>query len=78
MPRKAEGAAGRRLFSARRGFIALVGDSTVTVSRGDVVDEGDPILKGRAALFEEFVPKVRSYPGQVEQATAAPGEKRNR
>lgn len=78
MSRRSGGAADRRLFSARRNFVAILDGSTVTIASGQVVDEGDPILKGRAALFEEFVPKVRSYPGQVEQATAAPGEKRNR
>ena len=38
------------------------------VRKGDLVHEGDPIVKGREQFFE---PEER-----VEQATAAPGEKR--
>ena len=74
MPRK-EG--GGRLFAARHAFAVNLDGETIVIQPGQVVDEGDPILKGRAELFEDFVPKIRKYPGQVEQATAAPGEKRS-
>lgn len=71
------GAAGdRRLFAARRSFSTFLDGQTVVVKQGQLVDDGDPILKGRADLFEPFVPSIRNYPGRVEQATAAPGEKR--
>lgn len=75
MPRpKADGG---RLFAARQAFATNVNGETIVIQPGQVVDAGDPILKGREELFEEFVPKVRQYKGQrVEQATAAPGEKR--
>lgn len=43
------------------------------VNEGDLVDATDPIVKGREALFESSE-RVTSRP--VEQATAAPGEKR--
>lgn len=44
------------------------------VSRGDVLEATDPLLKavpGRAAFFAPY------DPSGVEQATAAPGERRN-
>lgn len=42
------------------------------VRAGDEVDSKDPIVKGREVLFESPAPS-----GSVEQATAAPGEKRS-
>lgn len=41
------------------------------VAKGEIVDNADPIVKGREALFAPVAP---THP--VEQATAAPGEKR--
>lgn len=77
MPRSNAG--GGRLFAARRAFATSIDGVTVVIQPGQVVDENDPVLKGRAELFEDFAPKIRKYPGQrgVEQATAAPGEKRS-
>lgn len=75
MPRKAA-ASGGRLFVARHAFAAQVGAETIIIQPGQVVDANDPVLKGREELFEDFAPKIRQYKGQVEQATAAPGEKR--
>jgi len=77
MPRpKASGE--RELFAARQAFATMLDGVHVLIQPGQVVDAGDPILKGRESLFEPFTPKVRQYPGQrVEQATAAPGEKRS-
>lgn len=43
------------------------------VSKGDVVASDDPILEGRESLFRLVPP-----PPDVEQATAAPGERRAR
>ena len=76
MPRQKAGG-GPKLFSARQAFAVSLDGQHVVIQPGQVVDENDPILKGRQALFEPFVPKIRKYPGQVEQATAAPGELRN-
>ena len=70
-------AGGGQLFAARQAFAANVDGVTVIIQPGQVVDANDPVLKGREDLFEDFAPKIRKYPGQrVEQATAAPGEKR--
>jgi hypothetical protein len=43
---------------------------------GRAIEDGDPILESHPGLFEPYAPRVRTYPGRVEQATAAPGEKR--
>lgn len=59
----------KAVFRARSSFIAVVAGRTVNVAAGQLVQEGDPILTGRGALFDP----VSEY---VEQATAAPGEKR--
>lgn len=69
--------AGDGLYVARQAFATQLDGVTVVIQPGQVVDAGDPILKGREALFDDFAPKIRTYPGQrIEQATAAPGEKR--
>lgn len=68
--------AGGELFVARSAFACTLDGQTLIIQPGQVVDANDPILKGRETLFEPFAPKVRNYPGRVEQATAAPGEKR--
>jgi hypothetical protein len=52
----------------------VVGGETITLSRGDLVESDHPIVKKHPELFE--TPFLR-YP-LTEQATAAPGEKRNR
>lgn len=76
--RKSGGAAGRRLFAAIRAFATdLPNEGALVIQPGQVVEEGDPVLKGRQHLFEPYEPKIRNYPGRVEQATAAPGEKRS-
>lgn len=52
---------------------------TRVYSAGEIVDAADPIVAGREALFAEVTPTKRDAPVApvVEQATAAPGEKRN-
>jgi hypothetical protein len=70
-----------RIFAAREPLSATVDGVPVYLDKGDLVDDGDPVLQGRESMFEPFVPKVRTYDRRevdVEQATAAPGEKRNR
>lgn len=54
----------------------------LTLTRADILDEDDPIVKGREAAFEPIEVGVArlagrtAQAGQVEQATKAPGEKR--
>lgn len=78
--RKGTGGGGRKLFVARQAFASNNGE-TVVVQPGQFVDAGDPVMKGREDLFEPFEDwadrNVRRYDQpRVEQATAAPGEKR--
>jgi hypothetical protein len=71
-------------YEAKEGFWA--GDLGVGIAAGQVVDANDPVLKRREDLFRPWK-GPRAYDGQgkdeepepeIEAATAAPGEKRNR
>ena len=74
MPR---GARAPRLYAALDSFSTTLDGTPVNISKGQLVDEHDPILKGkRRQLFVLYSPRIRDYPGRVEQATAAPGERR--
>jgi hypothetical protein len=46
------------------------------VTPADIFDSEDLLVKERPDMFEEIVPTRRSEEVVVEQATAAPGEKR--
>ncbi len=49
------------------------------VIAGQTFDDKHPLVKGRPELFRDVVPDVPfTKPSKVEQATAAPGEKRNK
>jgi hypothetical protein len=69
-----------RVFAAREPLSATVDGVPIYLDKGDLIDENDPVRTGREDMFEPFVPTVRKYdrPNEIEQATAAPGEKRNR
>lgn len=54
---------------ARTTFVAGVNGRKVRVQQGDIRDSSDPVVKGRERLFEDPA-------ALVEQATAAPGERR--
>jgi hypothetical protein len=58
------------LLRALASFAATVGKVEYFVRQGEVLPAGHPAVKGREGLFEPANP--------VEQATAAPGEKRPR
>jgi hypothetical protein len=67
------------LYVARSDFTVLIDGAPWNFRKGiDLVDGADPVMKIAPERFEPYVPKPRSYPGRVEQATAAPGEKRDR
>lgn len=62
---------------AKASFVAYIGGVPRMVHAGDLLDESDPVMKGREALFgsiEDHVSGRRAAP--VEQATADPGEAR--
>lgn len=52
-----------------RALISFAAPGGRFVNAGDIVNRLDPVVKGREALFEPVT-------DAVEQATAAPGEKR--
>lgn len=74
--RKAAGVAGGDLFVARSSFALILDGRQVLIHGGQVVDANDPVLTAARDKFQPFAPQIRNYPGRVEQATAAPGEKR--
>ena len=60
-------------------FSAFVDGAPRVINEGALVEDGDPILAGREHLFETVEAHVSGRAGgPVEQATAAPGEKRTR
>lgn len=62
------------IYVAKESFTTMLNGEEVTVAAGRTrVREGHELLRGRMHLFE---PMVVDY--EVEQATAAPGEKRGR
>lgn len=50
----------------------------VRIKRGEAWAADDPLVKARPGLFSNEPPTVRRTAAPVEQATAAPGEKRRR
>lgn len=54
-------------------FFTMLNGEPVQVSKGDLVHPDHPLLKGREQLFRPARNHIRF---DVEQATAAPGEKR--
>ena len=62
-------------YTVKTSFLGAVDGGAVEYHRGEVVDADDPALKRWPEYFEPLV--VRTHlGGKVEQATAAPGEKR--
>ena len=60
------------LLVARTGFVGSIDGKDINIEEGDFVESNSPIAQKWPELFE--APLLR-YP-VVEQATAAPGEKR--
>lgn len=54
---------------------SFVGGASLYVIKGDLFAADDPLVKKHPALFGPVVVK-RSVAERIEQATAAPGEKR--
>lgn len=63
------------LYMARESFATTLDGDIVSVSKGDLVRAGHPIMKGREDQFEPAEGYVRF---DIEQATAAPGEVRGK
>lgn len=62
-----------KIYVATESFVVMVDGKQETIKAGKTrVREGHPLLKGRERYFRELEVQY-----EVEQATAAPGEKRN-
>lgn len=61
------------LYKAKESFVTHIDGEQISVVRGDLVRAGHAMLKGREDLFEPATDYIRF---DVEQATAAPGERR--
>jgi len=64
------------LFVAKDGFACDLKGEMFIVAKGERVREGHPLLRSHADYFEPADVSARFAPPEVEQATAAPGEKR--
>jgi hypothetical protein len=62
------------IVQATTSFIASIDDQDVPVKAGDLADAGSAVVRKYPSLFTPAA--VRFAAGRVEQATAAPGEKR--
>jgi hypothetical protein len=66
----------RNIVVAMESFVGGIGTKDYRVVRGDLYEDGDPVVK---AWPDKFAPiTVRKSVGtpRIEQATAAPGEQR--
>lgn len=65
-------------YRANQGFATTLDDEPLFVQKGELVRAGHPLLKGREDLFDPADDFGRfDHRSEVEQATAAPGEKRS-
>jgi hypothetical protein len=80
--------ADEKVYRVRESFSADVKGQTYVLRKGELVDEGHPVFKGREVLFEPVDASVVAAErarrqvtaadtgGAIETATAAPGSKR--
>lgn len=67
------------LYVVAESFTLEVGGTPVAYRKGEIVDPDDPIVRTHRALLEPFrYPHPVRRAAAVEQATAAPGERRRR
>ncbi|MFD3333518.1 hypothetical protein ACFWV1_12860 [Streptomyces sp. NPDC058700] len=62
---------------AKSSFVAYIDGAPRLVNAGDLIDDSDPVVTGREALFGSIEDHVAGKARPVEQATAEPGEKRS-
>lgn len=65
------------IFRVKAPFAVDQGGIQRVLRAGDLVDDADPAFKGREAFFEPVEVEVARAASRIEQASAAPGEKRN-
>jgi len=66
----------RNIVVAVESFVGGIGGSDYRVTKGDMFESDDPVVKKWPALFVPLELRHSSPTPRVEQATAAPGEKR--
>lgn len=67
----------RYVFASASVSVRVPGETyPVPVRRGEVWYAEDPFVKAHPDLFSDDPPRARGSEPEVEQATAAPGEKR--
>lgn len=66
-----------KFFTVTESFIGNLDGIEVEYQKGEVVGADDPAVKKMPSHFEPIVVKGGAVRGGVEQATAAPGEKRS-
>jgi hypothetical protein len=64
------------IFVAKTSFACEVDGERLFINQGERVRSGHPLLKNQGAYFEPADTTVHFDMPDVEQATAAPGEKR--
>lgn len=62
--------------------VVRLNGEAVYLQRGDIWDDRDPTVRARPEFFTSDPPRITTTPGwsppaEVEQATAAPGERRS-
>jgi hypothetical protein len=65
-------------YRAKEGFGTMYNGEQIHVAAGEIVSAGHDLLKRREELFEPVENFGRFDNAGVEQATAAPGEKRGK
>jgi len=63
-------------YRANQGFSTILDGESLFVQKGELVHSGHPLLKGREDLFDPADNFGRFDRPEVEEATAAPGQKR--
>lgn len=66
------------VLQAKTSFTATVDGARVEVHQGDLIDADHPAVRKWPDYFGPAFIHHRTSGGEVEQATAAPGEKRGR
>ena len=68
--------AAETVLQAKTSFTATVDGARFEVHQGDLIDSDHPAVRKWPDFFGPLLIQHRSPAGKVEQATAAPGEKR--
>lgn len=64
-------------YRANQGFATILDGENLFVQKGELVHHSHPLLKGRDEMFDPADDFGRFDRPEVEQATAAPGERRS-